>query len=136
MEPLKGAKLFLARAKDDEILLEEIITNERIREQIIGFHAQQAAEKLLKAFLMARSIPVKERYGSKNRALLRCNTCKHCFSETRCTIFFRLETPDDEILIIPALVPEKGSIRGTARATRHDKDTICRWLDIAGAHCQ
>ena len=57
MEPLKGAKLLLAKAKDDEILLEEIITNERIREEIVGFHAQQAAEKLLKAFLMARSIP-------------------------------------------------------------------------------
>jgi HEPN domain-containing protein len=53
MEPLKGAKLLLAKAKDDEILLEEIITNERIKEEIIGFHAQQAAEKLLKAFLMA-----------------------------------------------------------------------------------
>lgn len=57
MEPLKGAKLLLAKAKDDEILLEEIITNERIREEIVGFHAQQAAEKLLKAFLMAQSIP-------------------------------------------------------------------------------
>ena len=39
MEPLKGAKLLLAKAKDDEILLEEIITNERIREEIVGFHA-------------------------------------------------------------------------------------------------
>ncbi|HJH28194.1 MAG TPA: hypothetical protein C5S51_00605 [Methanosarcinaceae archaeon] len=34
------------------------------------------------------------------------------------------------------MMPEKGSIRGTARASGHDKDTICRWLDIAGAHCQ
>ena len=57
MEPLKVAKLLLAKAKDDEILLEEIIANERIREEIVGFHAQQAAEKLLKAFLMARNIP-------------------------------------------------------------------------------
>jgi HEPN domain-containing protein len=56
MEPLKGAKLLLAKAKDDENLLEEIITNERIREEIVGFHAQQAAEKLLKALLMARNI--------------------------------------------------------------------------------
>jgi hypothetical protein len=67
---------------------------------------------------------------------LRCNTCIHCFSETRGTIFFGLETPDDKILRTLAPVPEKGSIRGTTRATGHDKDTICRWLDIAGAHCQ
>ncbi len=79
---------------------------------------------------------VKERYGSKNRALLRCNTCTHCFSETRCTIFFGLKTPDEEILRTLAMIPEKGSIRGTGRATGHDKDTICRWLDIAGAHCK
>jgi hypothetical protein len=39
MEPLEGAKLLLAKAKDDEILLDEIITNERIREEIVGFHA-------------------------------------------------------------------------------------------------
>ena len=32
------------------------------------------------------------------------------------------------------MIPEKGSIRGVARATGHDKDTICRWLDIAGTH--
>ena len=32
------------------------------------------------------------------------------------------------------MLPEKGSIRGVARATGHDKDTICRWLDIAGTH--
>jgi len=32
------------------------------------------------------------------------------------------------------MLPEKGSIRGVARATGHSKDTICRWLEIAGAH--
>ncbi len=32
------------------------------------------------------------------------------------------------------MIPEKGSIRGVARATGHGKDTICRWLDIAGIH--
>ena len=32
------------------------------------------------------------------------------------------------------MIPEKGSIGGVARATGHGKDTICRWLDIAGIH--
>ena len=32
------------------------------------------------------------------------------------------------------MIPEKGSIRGTARATGHDKSAICRWLKIAGEH--
>jgi hypothetical protein len=32
------------------------------------------------------------------------------------------------------MIPEKGGIRGLARATGHSKDTICRWLEIAGTH--
>jgi hypothetical protein len=32
------------------------------------------------------------------------------------------------------MLPEKGSIRGVARATGHSKDTVCRWLEIAGTH--
>jgi len=57
MEPLERAELLLAKAKDDEILLQEVISNEKVRDEIIGFHAQQAAEKLLKALLMAKNIP-------------------------------------------------------------------------------
>jgi len=57
MEPLERAELLLAKARDDETLLEEIISNEKVRDEIIGFHAQQAAEKLLKAILMAKNIP-------------------------------------------------------------------------------
>ncbi|MFZ3170179.1 MAG: HEPN domain-containing protein [Candidatus Methanoperedens sp.] len=57
MELLERAELLLAKAKDDETLLEEIIFNEKVRDEIIGFHAQQAAEKLLKALLMAKNIP-------------------------------------------------------------------------------
>jgi len=57
MEPFERANLLLAKARDDETLLEEIISNEKIRDEIIGFHAQQASEKLLKALLMAKSIP-------------------------------------------------------------------------------
>ena len=74
---------------------------------------------------------LKERYGKNNHALLKCKTCKSCFSETKGTIFFELNTPDEEVLRTIAMLPEKGSIRGVARATGHSKDTICRWLEIA-----
>jgi len=56
MEPLERAELLLAKARDDETLLEEIISNEKIRDEIIGFHAQQSSEKLLKAILMGKKI--------------------------------------------------------------------------------
>ena len=80
------------------------------------------------------NIVFKERYGKNNHALLRCKTCKHCLSETRGTVFFGLDTPEEEVLRTLAMIPEKGSIRGVARATGHGKNTICRWLKIAGTH--
>ncbi len=80
------------------------------------------------------NIVLKERYGKKNRALLQCKTCKHCFSETRGTMFFGLNTPREEVLRTLAMIPIMGSIREAARASYHDKNTICRWLVIAGAH--
>ena len=80
------------------------------------------------------NIVFKERYGKNNHALLKCKTCKGCFSETKGTVFFGLDTPEEEILRAIAMLPEKGSIRGVARATGHSKDTICRWLEIAGTH--
>lgn len=82
------------------------------------------------------NIVIKERYGKNNTALLKCKKCGHCFSETRGTPFFGLITPWDEVLRTLAMLPEKGSIRGVARATGHDKDAICRWIDLAGAHCK
>ncbi|MDY6932550.1 MAG: hypothetical protein SVJ22_11635 [Halobacteriota archaeon] len=82
------------------------------------------------------NIKLKGIYGNNRRALLKCKTCGHCFSETRGTLFFGLETPQEEILRTLSMVPEKGSIREVARATGHDKNTICRWLDISGAHFQ
>jgi len=32
------------------------------------------------------------------------------------------------------MIPEIGGIHGVARATWHSKNTICRWLEIAGTH--
>ena len=50
--------------------------------------------------------------------------------------FSDLILPVEEILRTLAIIPEKGSIRGVARATGHDKDTISKWLEIAGTHCE
>lgn len=79
---------------------------------------------------------VKDRYGKQNRLLLQCKTCNKGFSETRGTIFFGLDTPEEEVLRTLAMIPEKGSIRGAARASGHDKNTVCRWIKIAGKHCR
>ncbi len=82
------------------------------------------------------NIIIKEKYGKEERYLLKCRTCKHCFSETRDTAFFCLHTPKDEVLRVLAMLPEKGSIRGLARATGHSQNTISSWIKVAGNHCK
>jgi HEPN domain-containing protein len=51
------ALLFLEKAREDETLVDEVISSERVSDEIIGFHCQQAAEKLLKAALTEFSRP-------------------------------------------------------------------------------
>jgi len=82
------------------------------------------------------NIIIKEKFGKDNRYLLKCRTCKHCFSETRGTPFFCLHSTKEEVLSVLAMLPEKGSIRGLARATNHSTNTISHWLNVAGEHCR
>jgi hypothetical protein len=70
------------------------------------------------------NIVFKERYGKNNHALLKYKTCKCCFSETKGTIFFGPDTPEEEVLRTLAMIPEKGSICGVARATGHSPGMV------------
>jgi hypothetical protein len=50
------------------------------------------------------NIALKERYSKNNHALLKCKTCNHRFSETRGTVFFGLDTPEEEVLRTLAMI--------------------------------
>ena len=59
----------LAKAADDEAVVRALIDDESVTESIVGFHAQQAVEKSLKAVLASRGCEfapygVRFRYGS------------------------------------------------------------------------
>jgi transposase-like protein len=82
------------------------------------------------------NIVFKEFYGNNQNSLYKCSSCGHCFSETRGTPFFELKTPKEEVIRTLAMFPEKGSIRGVARASVHTKDTIQRWIRVASKHCK
>ena len=45
------ALLYLDKAAEDEVLVDEVIGSSRVSDAVIGFHCQQAVEKLLKALL-------------------------------------------------------------------------------------
>jgi HEPN domain-containing protein len=51
MKQREQALLLLRKAAQDETLLDEVLTSDQVSDEIIGFHCQQAAEKILKALL-------------------------------------------------------------------------------------
>jgi len=50
------ALLYLGKAAADEALLDEVLASPRVADETIGFHCQQAAEKLLKALLSEHGV--------------------------------------------------------------------------------
>lgn len=51
MKRREQALLLLGKAAQDEALLDEVLESTKVSDELIGFHCQQAAEKLLKALL-------------------------------------------------------------------------------------
>ena len=51
MKRHERAILLLNKAREDEALVAEVLTSQRVSDEIVGFHCQQAAEKYLKAVL-------------------------------------------------------------------------------------
>jgi HEPN domain-containing protein len=56
MTALHAAKLLVAKALEDETLGVKTLADSDISDTIIGFHCQQACEKLMKALLAAMSV--------------------------------------------------------------------------------
>jgi len=56
MKHLEQARKFLAKAAEDEALLDAVLAKPEVSDSIYGFHAQQAAEKLLKALLSVHAV--------------------------------------------------------------------------------
>ncbi len=51
MKQREQALLLLRKAAQDESLLDEVLDSVNVGDEVIGFHCQQAAEKMLKALL-------------------------------------------------------------------------------------
>lgn len=66
MANVEAAKMLLLKARQDEYVLEQFVTDPDAADETFGFHAQQAAEKLLKAALAAHGVvvPRTHRLGS------------------------------------------------------------------------
>lgn len=56
MKPIDMAKKLLEKAMQDEVLLDKVLHDYEVADEIVGFHCQQAAEKILKALLACNRI--------------------------------------------------------------------------------
>ena len=57
MRSRDSAEVLLRKAGGDEFTVEKLIPDPASQDEIIGFHAQQAVEKLLKAVLAHHAVP-------------------------------------------------------------------------------
>lgn len=60
---LEQARLYIQKASEDEVLLNKIVDDLDVSDNIFGFHAQQAIEKLLKALLSTKSVRFKKTHN-------------------------------------------------------------------------
>ncbi|MDY7011771.1 MAG: HEPN domain-containing protein [Planctomycetota bacterium] len=56
MKQREQALILLEKARHDEVLVEEVLNSERVSDDMIGFHCQQALDKILKALLSLHGI--------------------------------------------------------------------------------
>jgi HEPN domain-containing protein len=56
MQNREHAKLLLRKAKEDEFTVEKLVPDPASPDEVIGFHAQQAVEKMLKGALTLRAV--------------------------------------------------------------------------------
>ena len=54
--PPDRPELLLRKARQDELVLEKLLGDRDVDDDTLGFHAQQAAEKMLKAVLASRGV--------------------------------------------------------------------------------
>jgi HEPN domain-containing protein len=133
MKQREQAMLLLRKAAQDEALLDEVLHSDRVSDEVIGFHCQQAAEKLLKALLSEFGIRFRKTHelGSLSE-LLASAGCRLPASLEELDVFtpfgaiYRYEVYDS------ALVLDREQARQTLRALRAWIEEQLRERDCSG----
>jgi transposase-like protein len=82
------------------------------------------------------NLTVPMRYGTHQRRLLRCRTCKTRFSERKGTPLFDSRLPEDKALAILEHLAEGCGVRKTGRLVKVNKNTVVRYRLLAGGHAR
>src|SRR3954471_14126014 len=71
---------------------------------------------------------------SRRIRMVYCRICKHSFSERKRTVLEHARLPDDKALAVLKHLREGCGTRATGRLVDVDKNTVTRYLALAGAH--
>jgi len=66
----------------------------------------------------------------------RCKVCKKTFTATRGTLLYRLQTKEQTVLLVVALLTYGCPLQAIVRAFNIDERTVARWQKKAAQHCQ
>lgn len=75
----------------------------------------------------------KKQNGTQNYL---CRECSTQFVRTRGTIFYHKKLKKKDVINICRHLVETNSFRGVARETRHNKNTICAYVNLIAQHCE
>jgi transposase-like protein len=77
-------------------------------------------------------------WSGKSRRIRRvyCRTCKAHFSERKGTVLEHARLPDDQALALLKHLQEGCGTRAPSRLVAVDKNTVTRYLAVAGAHAE
>jgi transposase-like protein len=73
---------------------------------------------------------------SRRIRMVHCRTCKGFFSERKGTVLEHARLSDDKALAVLKHIREGCGTRSTSRLVDVDKNTVTRYMAVAGAHSE
>ena len=72
----------------------------------------------------------------KRIRMVYCRSCKKSFSERKGTALERSRLPEDKVVSVLDHIREGCGIRSTSRLTKVSRDTVSRYVALAGDHAK
>jgi len=78
------------------------------------------------------------RFGKKQNGTqnYKCTDCNKQFVRTKGTLFYHKKLKKQDVSEICRHIVETNSLRGVARETLHNKNTICSYVGLIAQHCE
>lgn len=65
-----------------------------------------------------------------------CRECGVAFVRTKGTIFYHKKMRKKDVVELAKHITETNSLRGIARVTKHNKNTVCSYTSLIAKHCE